>query len=98
MAYLAIVAYRCLVSGRLTDSLDIQVRWFEMQDSEAVRRFIDSETAQRYNNSEGEEVTWELSQILAVEEFRQIKSGDEVIGFITSSSELQHLANPNMTG
>ena len=93
--YLAIVAYRCLVAGAPTGSLDFQVRWFQAEDKATLRGLIESEPAQHYNNGDGEGVSWELAHILAVEEFSPNQSSEEVIGFIASIQELQSLAKPS---
>lgn len=87
--YLAIATYRSLVSGVSSGRLDIQVRWFELSDEEAVRSAIESEPISRYKNSDDEAVTWELVEILQVEPFEPENSGDEVVGFIASVDELE---------
>lgn len=90
--YLAIVAYRCLVGGSTRDSLDFQVRWYEAHDEASVRNSIADEPIHSYKNSDGETVSWELSQVITVEPFAPKESGEEVIGFIASADELSELA------
>lgn len=90
--YLAIVAYRCFVSGVATGNVDVQVRWFEAKDEDTVRRLLMAEPAHSYENGDHEMVTWELVQVFAVDEFGARTSGDEVTGFITSAQELGALA------
>lgn len=90
--YLAIVAYRCFVAGSMKGSLDLQVRWFEAADEASVRASIADDPIHAYKNSDDETVSWELSQVIAVEPFAPNASGDEVIGFITSARELSRLA------
>jgi hypothetical protein len=90
--YLAIVAYRCFVSGVATGNVDVQVRWFKAEDESAVRRLLMAEPAHSYENGDNEPVTWELVQVLAVDEFGARTSGDEVTGFIASAQDLAALA------
>ena len=88
---LAIVAYRCLVGGIRSDTLDFQVRWFDVEDAEQTRRLIQAEPFLAYKNSDDDLVTWELAQIFAIEPFSPQASGEEVIGFIASIDELTDL-------
>ena len=90
--YLAIVAYRCLVAGLPTGKLDIQVQWHDVDDETSVRSSIADEPIHTYNNSDGETVSWELAEVLAVEPFSPEDSGEEVVGFIASTRELTELA------
>jgi hypothetical protein len=89
---LAIVAFRALVGGLPSGTVDIQVRWFAEKDAERVRRFIESEPASSYLNSDDEVVYWELSSVLAIEPFDPRESGEEIVGFIASAEELSGLA------
>lgn len=91
--YLAIVAYRCRVAGQPTDSLDFQVRWFEAGDADEVQGQIEAESPGTYANVDGETVTWELAEILAIELFTPPESGGEVVGFISSPGYLRKLTN-----
>jgi len=84
---LAIVAYRCEVSGRPTESLDIQVRYFEMSSQEQIEAALRSEPVASYTNSDGQLVTWPFARLLAVEPFNQPGNGAEVVGFITGCHE-----------
>lgn len=90
--FLAVVAYRCLVAGVPSDSIDLQVRWFDVADESTVRQLIEAEPICAYKNRDDETVTWELAQIFSVEPFAPRKSGEEVIGFIASSGEIADLA------
>jgi hypothetical protein len=90
--YLAIVVYRCLVAGSPEGSLDIQVRWYDARDETSVRTTIAAEPILSYKNSDGETVSWELAEVMAVEPFAPKDSGEEVIGFIASVRELTELA------
>ncbi len=89
--FLAIVVYKCLVAGVPTQSLDFQVRWFEADDETAVNVLIEREPTQSYLNPYGEEVTWELFGVFAIDSFAPGRSGDEVVGFISSIQELENL-------
>ncbi len=53
-AYLAIVAYRALVAGRPTGTVDIQVRWFDDYDPDRICRRIESEPAMTYTKRRAE--------------------------------------------
>ena len=88
---LAIVAYRCLVAGLSSGSVDFQVRWFADEDADEVRRRIQGEPLHSYMNSDGEVVSWELVEIFAIEPFAPSESGEEVAGFIASTQELSDL-------
>lgn len=93
--HLAIVAYRALVGGLPSGSVDVQVRWFADEDAGRVRRFIESEPASSYLNSDGEIVYWEFSSVLAIQVFdpgESRESGEEILGFIASAEELSDLA------
>lgn len=91
--YLAIVVYRCLIAGVRDGSLDVQVQWHEADDEAAVRSAIAAEPLHSYENSDGEIVTWEFSDVMAVEPFsRPEATGQELIGFIASIRELRKLA------
>lgn len=92
------VVYRCRVAGVLTGSLDFQVRWFDGVDATEARRRVENEVAHTYENREGEPVSWELAEVLAVERFAPTDSGAEVIGFITSAEHLSRLTGPAVTG
>ncbi len=89
--YLAIVAYRGLVSGVPTGNLDIQVQWFDVQSEDVVRSAIQADPIQSYKNSEDETVSWELVEVFSIEPYSPTRSGEEVIGFIASTSELNDL-------
>ncbi|HEU5118793.1 MAG TPA: hypothetical protein VFT74_19530 [Isosphaeraceae bacterium] len=85
---LVIVAYRALVGGLATRTVDIQVRWFAGDDPEQARQQLESEPALSYRNPDGQVVYWEFSGVLVVEPFDPQESGEEVVGFIASAEEL----------
>jgi hypothetical protein len=92
---LAIVAYRSVVGGAAQSSLDVQVRWFDDEDADRVQAKLRAEPAHTYRNPTGEEVIWELAEILAVEPFdpsTPADSGEEIAGFIASVDEISELA------
>jgi len=91
--FLAIVAYRCFVAGLPTDSIDMQVRWFQASDRDAVGELLVAEPEQSYQNADGETVAWKLAQVFSIDEFGTPESGDEVTGFIASADELAALAS-----
>ena len=92
---LAIVAFRGLISGEASGSIDIQTRWFDSIDFEHVRRLIRAAPIHCYKNDDDETVSWELVEIFAIEEFTPGESGAEVVGFIVSTDELAELARPS---
>ncbi|MFO1045898.1 MAG: hypothetical protein U0941_29300 [Planctomycetaceae bacterium] len=90
--FLAIVAYRSLISGLPRRELDLQVQWFDVADEVAVRQLIEAVPITTYKNRDDETVSWELVQIFAIEPFSPSQSGEEVVGFIASIDELRDLA------
>lgn len=93
MPYLAMAAYRCDVAGEQTDSLDIQVRYFERGTAREIEEALRSEPARSYENENGETVSWPLANVLAIERFDKPESGGEAIGFITGAGELAKWAS-----
>lgn len=87
MPFLAMAAYKCDVAGEPTDSLDIQVRYFERGTVREIEEALRSESPHSYENESGEIVSWPLANILAIESFDKPRSGAEVNGFITGASE-----------
>jgi len=87
MPYLAMAAYKCEVAGEVTDSLDVQVRYFEQGTVREIEEALRSEQPHSYENEGGEIVSWPLASILAIEPFDKPKSGAEVVGFITGANE-----------
>ena len=92
--YLAIAIYRGVVADAPTGSLDIQTCCVEGRTEEDVVRRLRDSRSQGYENSDGERVTWELCEIMAIEELGQIEPGDELIGFVAGVDELRELAMP----
>jgi hypothetical protein len=90
--FLAVVAYRCLVAGVPSGSIDLQVKWFDVADDSIVRQLIEADPVHAYKNSDDETVSWELAEVFSVEPFSPTRSGEEVAGFIANTSELVDLA------
>ena len=90
--WLAIAAYRCVVAGEPSGSVDVQVRRFEAGDADAVRDRLAAEPPCEYQNSDGETVRWDLADVFAVEPFDGGEGGDELIGFIAGAGYLAALA------
>ena len=86
--WLAIVAYRCEVAGVPTESLDIQVRYFEAESAEEVVSRIFAEPDAEYMNGDGELLTWPFVCVVAVEPFSEPADGEEVVGFIARTNEI----------
>lgn len=91
MQHLAIVAYRSIVAGIPSRSLDFQVRWFQDLTRAEIEESLRAEPFDSYQNPAGETVLWELVEIFAIEEFSPKFSGIEVAGFIAQLDELQDL-------
>jgi len=85
--WLAIVAFRCEVAGKLTDSLDFQVRCLYADSLEDVEERIQSKPTVSYENDFGEMVTWPLVGVVAAEPFTEDADGKEVVGFVTGCHE-----------
>ncbi len=84
---LAIVAYRCEVAGEPTESIDIQVRYFESGTAREIEDRLRSEAPHSYANDRNEIVSWPLIKVLAVEPFETPTDGKEMVGFITGCNE-----------
>ncbi len=89
---LAIVAYRALIDEVESSQLDFQVLWFAQSNEDQVRELLKYRPQERYLNDEGQEVCWELVEVLAINEFNPTESGQEVVGFITSTNRLPEWA------
>lgn len=85
--WLAIVAYRCEVAGAPSDSLDIQVRYFEAESKEEIEDRLIAQPTCSYENEDGDQVTWPLVGLLAAEEFSHEPDGSEIVGFIAGRDE-----------
>lgn len=86
-ARLALVAYRCEVNGAPTDTLDLQVRYFD-DPAVDIEPYLRQEPMHSYRNVQNEVTTWMLVDVLAIEELSQPKNGGEVLGFITSGAAI----------
>lgn len=90
----AIVIYRCLVEGKPTSSVDIQVRWFESSEPKLIWEQIKAEAPRQYKNAEDQWVVWDLVQVAAIEHVQaRAKDGDEVVGFIANMDEISQWIN-----
>jgi hypothetical protein len=92
--WLAIVAYQCQVAGVATDSIDFQVRYFELATAQEVKAALRAEPPHDYANDEGEAVRWHMVEIFAIQEVSAMASGDELVGFISGAKELTELSRP----
>lgn len=90
--WLAIVAYRCEVAGVPTDSIDIQVRYFEAESEDEIELQIESKPACSYENVDGELVSWPLVGVISAQPFAHEPDGGEVVGFITGCHEFARWA------
>ncbi len=94
--WFAIVAFRCEVAGKSTDSIDIQVRYLEADSIEEINARMHAEPIQSYENNDGELVEWPLVGVLAAEPFSHEPDGSEVVGFITGCHEFAKWAHVNV--
>jgi hypothetical protein len=90
----AIVAYRCEVGGKPTDSLDIQVRYFAEYSHTDIEQRIRAESPHTYANDDGEVVSWPLVKILSIEPLENLSDGREVAGFIAGHDEFEKWTRP----
>ena len=86
-ARLALVAYRCESNGVPTDTLDLQVRYFD-DETVDIEPFLRGEPIHSYRNASNEVVSWHMVDVLAIEELSEPRNGGEVLGFIAQSSEV----------
>lgn len=84
--WFAMVEYGCEVAGRSSESVDIQVKYVELETEDDVCATISGETPQSYLNGEGDQVTWPLRRILMIRENRALSHDEEVIGFVADAS------------
>lgn len=80
---LLIARYDCFVSGKPTDSVDYQVRSYDIPENTDLEAMLKEEATHRYCNESGEEVEWRYAELVAVEWDAKFGQGEEVIGFIT---------------
>jgi hypothetical protein len=91
LARIAIAAYRCEVAGVASDSLDIQVRYFD-DASIDIAAFLRDEPIHSYSNHLNELVTWLFVGVLDIQNLENPKNGSEIAGFITGCMEFQKWA------
>jgi hypothetical protein len=80
---LLIARYDCFVAGKPTDSVDYQVRSYDVPAHTDLDVMLRTEPVRRYRNSDDEKVEWRFAEIVAIEWEPRFDSGEEVIGFIT---------------
>jgi hypothetical protein len=78
----AIAVYRCEVAGTPTDSIDVQVRYFD-DPTVNIETYLRSEPTHSYLNDQDELVTWPFVAVTAIEDLGTPKNGREIAGFIT---------------
>jgi hypothetical protein len=83
---LALVAYRCEINGTPSDTLDLQVRYFDDATVD-IEPFLRQEPVHSYRNASNEVVSWHMVDVLAIEELSEPRNGSEVLGFITKCNE-----------
>ena len=85
--FLAIVLYRGYVDGIYDGSIDLQVQYFLGKDKDEVKSTISNDEECSYEGGEGNQVTWKLDEIVCIEEIDNMKSGEELIGFIRNEQK-----------
>ena len=89
MSYrIAIAVYRCEIAGVPSNSLDVQVRYFDNPHVD-VASFLRDEPLHTYSNDRGELVAWPFVQVLAIEDIGDPENGSEIAGFITGWEQFQ---------
>jgi hypothetical protein len=83
--WLAMVEYGCEVADQLSESIDIQVKYYEHETEENVRKAIINEQPQAYLNGDGNKVIWSFRRILMIRENPSYHQGAELIGYITGA-------------
>jgi hypothetical protein len=78
-----IARFDCYVAGEQTESVDYQVRSYDIPEHTDLDMMLRAEPIHRYRNGEDEEVEWRFVEIVATEWEPRFTSGEEVIGFIT---------------
>lgn len=78
-----IARYDCFVANEPTNSVDYQVRYFEVPEGSSVEHLLEKEEIESYKNEDGETVEWRYAEIMAIEWNPEYKNGEEIIGFIT---------------
>jgi hypothetical protein len=81
-----LAAYCCEVAGKVTDSVDYQVRYFDSNSLEDVVSRLRSEKPHTYRNVYDQEVRWFFHDTVAVNFEPQLRDGAELIGFITGNT------------
>ena len=89
--WLAIATYQCRIDGVVDDSVDFQVRYFDLPDESAVVSALEDEPPHTYLNGDGETVSWPLMRIFDVQALRPVASGSEVAGFVAGADVLAAL-------
>jgi hypothetical protein len=82
-----IAAYKCEVAGKLTDSVDYQVRYFTGDSIKDVFERLQNEKPNCYSNCYGDEVRWAFEDTVALEIDPRLEDGEEIIGFITGRTK-----------
>jgi len=83
MGTFVIVKYHSETAGESTGSVDYQVRYFERESVDEIKKRLCTEKPQEYKNSSGETVRWLFDETVAIEVDPRMQDGEEIIGFIT---------------
>lgn len=86
---LLIIRYDCFVANEPTNSVDYQVRHYDISANETIdlEEMLRAEETNKYLNGTNEEVQWRFTEIVAVDWEPELKHGKEVIGFITGKPQ-----------
>ena len=80
---LLIARYNCSISGVITNSVDYQVKSYDIPRDTDLDSMLKSEPIDSYRNYKNELVEWIFDEIVAEEWDPDFTEGDEIIGFIT---------------
>ena len=80
---LLVARYDCFVAGKSSESVDYQVRYYDLPESTDLNEMLRKEPVHCYTNEDSEHVEWRFSELVSVEWEPKFEQGEEVIGFIT---------------
>jgi hypothetical protein len=86
--YIAIAAYKCHISGKDTGNREISVFIYNSRSPKDVINKIKKRGSHKYKNECGENVRWELIDVLSVAKYCEDTINDEIAGCTIRKDEL----------
>lgn len=77
------------MAGRPTGSIDLSARYFRAESEDEVRALARAGPPLTYRGGEGDDVAWEVVDVMSVDGCFELAPGDEVSGFATTVDELR---------